>query len=174
MPTWTMIGIEGVAICDVERYEDARGENLVLGVGMAPLPRSETFVHENCSVSHRDVLRGIHADPTTWRLMTCLLGRLYFVVVNCRESSPLFGWWKAFVLSDSSRQHILVPPGYGSAHLVLSDRAVLLYHWSQMYDQARQTIYRYDDPRFHIHWPMSGREPILSERDRTAGGVNHD
>ena len=122
------------------------------------------FVQDDASMSKRSVLRGIHGDRTTWKLVSCLLGELYLVVVDCREESPRFGRWEAFTLSERNRLQVLVPPRFGVAHLVLSDRAVFHYKQSTYYDRAGQFTYLWNNPQFNIQWPVA--DPILSERDQ--------
>ncbi len=121
------------------------------------------FVEDDISVSTKHVLRGIHGDPKTWKLVSCLHGVFYLVVVNCFEGSNSFGEWKAFVLSDANRHQVLIPPHYGNAHVVLSDKAIFHYKQSSYYDRKAQFTYRWDDSRFGIWWPIEN--PILSQRD---------
>jgi len=124
------------------------------------------FVQDDISVSYKNVLRGIHGDAKTWKLVSCLLGRFYLVVVNCDQHSPDFGKWQSFSLSDSNRLQVVVPPKYGVAHLVMSEKAIFHYKQSTYYDRASQFTYRWDEPAFNIHWPV--QYPVLSERDDKA------
>ncbi len=55
------------------------------------------FVEDDISVSTKGGTRGIHGDAETWKLISCLYGRFYFVVVNCDRESPAFGKWQSFV-----------------------------------------------------------------------------
>lgn len=131
------------------------------------------FLKWNLSRSHRGVLRGIHMSPSAAKLATCLYGRIYAVVVDCRRpherDTGAFGEWRAFELTDGNRRMVLVPPMYGLAHFVLSEWALFSYHWSEGFDGDAQTTFAYDDPTFRIKWPEFGEgEPILSERDRGA------
>lgn len=123
------------------------------------------FVEDDISVSRKNVLRGIHGYlDKTWRLVSCLYGKIYFVVVNCKENSKDFGKWQSFILSDKKREQILVPPGYGMAYFVLSDWTVFHYKQSTYYDSKKQFTYKWNDPRFKIKWPI--KNPILSKRDK--------
>ena len=125
------------------------------------------FVQDDVSTSRQNVLRGIHGDDHTHKLISCLHGAFYAVVVNCDQGSPLFGKWVATTLSASNRQQILVPPKHGLAHLILSDVALFHYKQSSSYDRSSQFTYRWDDPRFNIYWPV--KTPILSQRDSMIG-----
>jgi dTDP-4-dehydrorhamnose 3,5-epimerase len=127
------------------------------------------FVQDDISVSTKHVLRGIHGDAETYKLLSCLLGKLYFVVVNCDTDSRDFGKWQSFILSDVNRMQILVPPKYGNGYLVLSDKAIFHYKQSTYYDRAKQFTYLWNDPRLNIYWPV--KEPILSQRDQAEGDV---
>lgn len=121
------------------------------------------FVCDDFSTSSHGVLRGIHADTTNYKLISCGLGRLYFVVVDCNEESKQFGQWESFILTDANHYQVLVPPKFGNAHLVLSEKGMFRYKQSEYYDPKRQSSFRYDDPRFKIWWPI--KTPMLSPRD---------
>lgn len=127
---------------------------------------SVDFVQDDVSTSRQHVLRGIHGDRKTTKMISCLYGAFYIVVVNCDESSPKFGKWFATTLSASNRLQVLVPPNHGLAHLIMSDVAMFHYKQSTYYDRASQFTCRWDDPRFNIYWPV--KNPILSERDALA------
>ena len=122
------------------------------------------FFQDDISASRKNVLRGIHGDNKTWKLLSCLYGKLYFVTVNCDKKSKDFGKWQSFILSDKNRRQILVPPKYGNAYLVLSKEAIFSYKQSTYYDPKGQFTYKWNEPRFNIKWPI--KNPILSKRDR--------
>jgi len=124
------------------------------------------FIADDISTSPKNVLRGIHGDSKTWKLIDCLHGRIYVVIVNCDEESKNFTKWEAFTLTDRNRQQVLVPPKFGTSHLVLSNKAIFHYKQSTYYDPGvlRQFTYRYNDSKFNIRWPIEN--PILSERDK--------
>ena len=121
------------------------------------------FIQDDISVSTKNVLRGIHGDATTWKLISCHYGKFYLVVVNCDTESTDFGKWESFVLSDKNRMQVLVPPKYGNGHLVLSDMTIFHYKQNTYYDRSGQFTYRWNDERFNIFWPV--KSPILSQRD---------
>jgi dTDP-4-dehydrorhamnose 3,5-epimerase len=126
------------------------------------------FVQDSMSRSIKNVLRGIHGDPETWKLISCPKGKIYSVIVNCDENSREFCKWQDFTLSESNMHQVLVPPMYGTSHLVLSESANFHYKQSTYYDpkSLKQFTYRYNDPKFNIWWPI--KNPILSKRDEQA------
>jgi len=126
------------------------------------------FVQDDISVSSQNVLRGIHGDGKTWKLVSCLYGEFYLVVVNWDDASPQFGKWDSFILSDQNRLQVLVPPKFGNGHLILSKLAIFHYKQSTYYNRARQFTILWNDPKLNIWWPI--QNPIVSKRD--GGGEN--
>lgn len=121
------------------------------------------FVQDDISVSSRNVLRGIHGDDATWKLISCLYGKFYLVVVNWDKASTQFGKWESFVLSDHNRLQVLVPPKFGNGHVVLSEVAIFHYKQSCYYNRAKQFTILWNDPKLNVWWP--GKDPIVSRRD---------
>ncbi len=121
------------------------------------------FVQDDISVSMKNVLRGIHGDQVTTKLISCLLGEIYLVIVNCDEQSEQYREWQPFIISDKNRYQILVPPRFGVAHLVLTEKAIFHYKQSTYYNRESQFTIRWDDPSLGITWPID--DPILSKRD---------
>lgn len=115
------------------------------------------FVQDSVSISTRGVLRGIHGDAKTRKLVSCLLGKIYLVVVDPRTLK-----WEAFTLTPGGDQ-VLIPPGFGNGHQVESDVAVFGYKLSEYTDTESQFTIAWNDPRLGIPWPVA--DPILSKRD---------
>ncbi len=124
------------------------------------------FVQDDISVSGRDVLRGLHGDSETWKLISCPLGQIYLVVVDNQPSSAQYKHWQSFTLSEQSPRQVLVPPNHGLGHLVMSERACFSYKQSSYYNREKQFTLAWNDPALGISWPV--HTPILSERDSSA------
>jgi dTDP-4-dehydrorhamnose 3,5-epimerase len=128
------------------------------------------FVEDDISVSRQHVLRGLHGDTNTWKLIHCLSGALYYVVADVRPSSPAYLQWESFALNDQNRQQVLVPAGCANGHLVLSDKCIFSYKQSQHYSGMQdQFTVRWNDPKLNIFWPV--RQPLLSQRDHSAADL---
>lgn len=121
------------------------------------------FIQDDVSTSTRNVLRGIHGDQETWKLVSCLQGAFYLVVVNWDESSPQYRQWESFELSDANRLQVLIPPKFGNGHLVLTEQAIFHYKQNTYYKRAGQFTLAWNNPQLNISWPVEN--PILSERD---------
>jgi len=122
------------------------------------------FIQDDISISRKNILRGIHADKKAFKLVSCILGKIYAVIVNCDSRSKDFGKWQGFLLSDENKKQILVPPKYGCSFVVLSKTAFFTYKQSEYYDPKRQLTFKWNDSRFKIKWPV--KNPILSKRDK--------
>lgn len=156
--------LTGVIKIQPNVFEDHRGEYIeTWNKEIYKILGDIEFIQDDISVSTRGVLRGIHGDQVTYKLISCLYGKFYLVVVNCDTESEDFGKWTSFILSDRNRTQILVPPKYGNAHLILSEEAIFHYKQNTYYDRSGQFTYRWDDKKFNIWWPINN--PILSQRD---------
>ena len=166
MITVTKTQLEGVLMIQPDVFEDFRGQYIET-YNEELYQQHEInvkFIQDDISVSSQHVLRGLHGDEKTWKLVSCLYGTFYFVVVNVDKNSPDFGKWQSFTLSDKNRLQILVPPKHANGHLVLSKSAIFSYKQSENYDRASQFSYKWNDPAFNIWWPI--KNPILSQRDQ--------
>lgn len=146
-------------------YEDYRGtyietynEKLYHAAGI-----NQNFIQDDISISSKGVLRGIHGDQTTHKLVSCLHGSFYLVVVNNDPLSPEYKKWQSFTLSDKNKLQVLIPPKFGNGHQVLSDTAIFHYKQTTYYDRSGQFTISWNDPEYSIWWPM--KNPILSQRD---------
>ena len=125
------------------------------------------YNHDKVSTSRKNVIRGIHGDFKSTKLVTCLYGELYFVVVDNRKDSPTYLQWDHIILDDRSRKQVLLPPGVGNGFCVLSHKSVFHYKWSypgKYPDVKDQFTIRWDNPSLNINWPINF--PILSSRDK--------
>jgi dTDP-4-dehydrorhamnose 3,5-epimerase len=156
--------LEGVKLIKPIVYEDFRGTNFEAYNEKEYYVTANRFVVDSISTSRKHVLRGIHGDHRTTKLISCLYGTIYFVVLDKREDSKTFNQWISFTLSDRNKHQVLVPPGCGNAHLVVSDDCVFSYKLDAHYDRSTQFTIKWNDPMYDIYWPI--KNPILSERDK--------
>ena len=125
------------------------------------------FNHDKVSTSGYGVLRGIHGDTKSWKLVTCLKGSLYFVLVDNRKDSKTYLQHQSMILDDKRRKMVLIPPGVGNGFLVLSEDSVFNYKWAykgEYPDVEDQFTIKWNDPMIGVHWPIDN--PILSKRDK--------
>ena len=103
------------------------------------------FKHDKFSLSKKNVLRGLHGDKKTWKLVSCPYGRFVLVVVNCDKNSKNYLKWKSWILSCENGVQILIPPNYANGHLCLSEKCLFHYKLSykgQYFDEKKQLFGR--------------------------------
>ena len=122
------------------------------------------FIQDDVSISRKNVLRGIHGDKSTTKLVSCLQGEFYLVVVNNIKESSQYKKWESFYISETNRFQILIPKGFGNGHLVLSERAIFHYKQDTEYNRAGQFTIKWNDPNFSFWWPIN--DPMTSLRDK--------
>ena len=124
------------------------------------------FNHDKFSISKKNVLRGFHCDFKSWKLVTCVFGKLVLAVVNVDKKDRDYLLSKKFILSFDKPKSILIPPNYANAHLCLSKFCIFHYKWSYSGKYPginHQKSFKWNDPNFKITWPI--KKPILSKRD---------
>ena len=108
---------------------------------------------------HQGTLRGLHTQEGEAKLVTCLSGRVWDVIVDLRSRK-----WDALKLGEGGYDAVLIPAGCAHGFLTLTDDVTLLYHCSTAYDPGRSSGIRWDDPALAIAWPTPPQ--LISERDR--------
>jgi len=155
-----------VKIFQPDVYTDFRGDLWTLWNKDKFEPQLD-FNHDKVSTSRKHVLRGIHGDSKSWKLITCLYGEMYFVIVDNRPESPNYLKWDSLILDNKTRKSVLVPPQFGNAFLVLSEDSVFHYKWAYpggYPDVEDQFTLKWNDSRLNIDWPISN--PMLQKRDK--------
>ena len=128
---------------------------------------SVEFVQDNHSRSSRGVLRGLHFQKNPFaqsKLLRCVRGQIFDVVVDCRLGSATFGQSVAVNLSSESFLQLWVPAGFAHGFLTLSDDAEILYKATGYWVRESERSLLWNDPRLSIPWPIDA-EPKLSEKD---------
>jgi dTDP-4-dehydrorhamnose 3,5-epimerase len=121
------------------------------------------FVEDDYSVNRRNVVRGLHGDPRTWKLVSCMHGACFTVVVDYRPG-PTRLRWESFELDGRRPRQLLVPAGCATGFASLADDTLFAYKQSARYRGAgEQFSLRWNDPAVGIDWPVG--DPILSARD---------
>jgi dTDP-4-dehydrorhamnose 3,5-epimerase len=113
-------------------------------------------------------LRGLHLQRSPHaevKLVQCLHGGIFDVVVDVRPESPNFGRWTGVELSAANGEILYVPEGFAHGFVTLTDEATLHYCISVEYEPAVAAGLRWNDPDVGIAWPLAPR--IISDRDLT-------
>jgi dTDP-4-dehydrorhamnose 3,5-epimerase len=116
----------------------------------------------------KGTLRGLHYQPPPFseiKLVRCVNGAIWDVIVDIRNDSPTFLKWFAVELSDANKNMIYIPAGFAHGFQCLTDDCQLLYHHTDYYNPEAQKGIRFDDPLLNISWPLP--VSVLSKRDST-------
>lgn len=117
--------------------------------------------------TRKGTLRGLHfaaAPHSEIKLVMCLRGAIYDVVVDLRHGSPTRGKWSAFLLAADDCTSLYIPHGFAHGYQTLSDETLVAYDLSTPYVAAASRGVRYDDLELGIPWPL----PVTSLSDRDA------
>lgn len=129
---------------------------------------TKEWLQLNHSVSFKKgSLRGMHYQIPPFaevKMVRCIAGSVFDVVVDIRESSPTFLKWAGIELSAQNRNMIYIPEGFAHGFQTLTDNCELLYHHTEVYTPGYEGGLHYDDKLLDIQWPLPVTE--MSERDR--------
>jgi dTDP-4-dehydrorhamnose 3,5-epimerase len=122
------------------------------------------FVQDDFSYSHHNVLRGMHGDQNTWKLVSCVLGQFRLVIVDCDKDSDTYKKYQEFVLDETDNYQVLIPPKFANGHYCISDRCIFHYKQSTFYESRSQFTVAWNDSSLNINWKIP-TSPSLSIRD---------
>lgn len=128
-----------------------------------------------CNVScsaRKGTLRGLHyqvAPSAEAKLVRCLRGAIYDVIVDLRRESSTFLQWVGVELAAETRRALFVPKGFAHGFQTLTDDTEVLYQMSEFYAPDAARGIRWDDPVLGISWPEE--VSCISARDRAYPGL---
>ena len=155
-------------------HEDERGyfikdfdANIFAQNGMGEINFREEFY----SMSAKGVVRGMHFQTKApqSKIVSCICGKIYDVVVDLRKDSPTFGKYIGVELSEENHISLFVPQGCAHGFIALADKTITYYKCDRDYLKDNDATIRWDDPNIGIKWPLDQVEKvILSDRDAAA------
>lgn len=161
--------LSGAYIIELDRREDNRGF-FALTWSQSDFEQKglvSRVVQSNLSYNRtRGTLRGMHFQRAPFaetKLVRCVRGAIYDVIVDLRPDSPTFKRWIGVELSADNRRALYVPEGFAHGFQTLEDNCDVMYQVSQAYTPSAQAGVLYNDPAFAIRWPLP--ISVISERD---------
>jgi dTDP-4-dehydrorhamnose 3,5-epimerase len=163
------LDIPGAALIRIDRKADARGffartfcaeEFAAHGLPPAAVQSSVSYNER------RGTVRGMHFQWPPSReskLVRCVRGRLFDVLLDLRPSSPTYLQHRSVVLDDENRDAVFIPHGIAHGFQTLVDRTEVLYQMTDYYAPDLGAGQRWNDAAFQIRWPLS--DVIISPRD---------
>jgi dTDP-4-dehydrorhamnose 3,5-epimerase len=164
--------LEDAYIVELEPFHDERGF-------FAEAWKSDTalqhgiqahFQRSNISLSKTaGTIRGLHAQKSPHeeaKLVRCIQGACYDVIVDMRPKSPTYLQWLGVELTAENHHALFVPRGFLHGFQTLVDDTILFYQTDGKYVRNAETGARFDDPALNIQWPLPSN-PILSPKDQS-------
>ena len=163
--------LQDAKLIELQRRGDERGffarTFCVDEFAAAGLPTE--FVQQNMSFSaEKGTLRGMHwqrAPHGEDKLIRCMSGAIFDVLVDLRPGSPTFLKWQGFELTAENKNQVLIPKGFAHGFQTLTPDVEVSYLVSHPYTPEAEVGLRWNDPKIGIEWPLSPTE--VSEKDRS-------
>ncbi len=173
---FTETTLKGSYLVGLEPVADERGwfvrtwcKNEFAEIGL-----SAQWVQLNHSyTSQTGTLRGMHYQLPPFseiKLVRCIAGAVYDVIIDLRKDSPTFLQWFGTTLSAANKNMIYIPGGFAHGFQALHDDCELIYHHAQFYTPGVEGGIKYDEPKVNIEWPL----PVaaISDRDKAHPFLN--
>lgn len=126
------------------------------------------WLQENHSRSVRKgIIRGLHFQREPFaeaKLVRCIRGEVYDVVVDLRPGSGTYGKWAGIVLSEENKKMVFVPRGCAHGFCTLSEISEVVYKVDNVYSPQHEAGIIWNDPYLGITWPLES-EPLVSVKD---------
>jgi dTDP-4-dehydrorhamnose 3,5-epimerase len=130
------------------------------------LSENEKFVQDNQSMSHANVLRGLHMQQAPFsqgKFVRVITGAVLDVVVDARKNSPTFGKHLTEELSSENHHMLYIPAGCLHGFTTLKDNTIFTYKCTNYYNKESEITVSWNDPALGIDWKCLN--PIISDKD---------
>jgi dTDP-4-dehydrorhamnose 3,5-epimerase len=166
---FTQLNLEGAYLIQIQRHEDERGffartwcQREFSEHGLNP-----RLVQCNLSYNKKlGTLRGMHYQDAPFqevKVVSCIKGAIYDVIVDIRPGSPTFGEHLGVKIDAQTHDMLYVPEGFAHGFLTLADETQVFYLMSEFYAPDYARGFRWNDPSFKLRWPSEVR--VISQRD---------
>lgn len=166
---FTETPLNGVYVIELEKHEDERGffARVFCVSEFRAHDLASNFVQVNNSLTAtKGTLRGMHYQlppKAETKVVRCIRGAFWDVVLDLREGSPTFGRWFGTELSAENRRMMYAPKGFAHGFITLTGNTEALYFVDEFYAPEQERGIHWNDPEFKIEWPV---EPVvISEKD---------
>lgn len=167
---FTQTKLKGAFIIDLEQKSDNRGffARTFCAKEFAEQGLKPTVAQGNSSFNYQQgTLRGMHyqvAPATETKLVRCIQGAIYDVIIDIRPDSPTYMKHEGVELTAENRRSLYVPEMFAHGYQTLTDNAEVIYQVGEFYTPGYEKGLRYDDPAFGIKWPLP--VSVISEKDK--------
>ena len=165
-------------VLEAEPYIDYRGKfgRIYCQDELKQIGHYKQIVQINHSFTRKKgAIRGMHFQyppKAEIKMVRCLRGSVFDVIVDLRGDSPTFLRWYGEVLSDDNLKMMYVPEGFAHGFQTLEEDSELLYLHTEFYSPEHEGGVRYNDPRLNISWPLEVTE--VSQKDQEYSLLSND
>ncbi|MES2060276.1 MAG: dTDP-4-dehydrorhamnose 3,5-epimerase [Bacteroidota bacterium] len=127
------------------------------------------FVQDNQSMSHKNIVRGLHAQKAPFeqgKLVRVLQGAVLDVAVDVRKGSPTYGRHVSVELTADNKKQLWVPPGCLHGFVSLMDNTIFAYKVTAYFGKDSEVGLAWNDPELAIGWGISEKDALLSPKDQ--------
>ena len=162
--------IDGCHRVELEKRGDERGffARLFCDQEYQEIGLSFKLAQANDSFSaDKGTLRGMHYQKGNFsetKIIRCLKGAIYDVVIDLRPSSKSYLTWDSFHLDEKNRSMVVVPQGCAHGFMTMEENTEVFYLVDAMYTPEFEDGVRWNDPNFNIEWHMSPK--VISTKDQ--------
>ena len=171
--------ISGLLLIKPSIFYDERGFFLKVGIknfqNLLENENQEIFelVQENHSKSKKGVLRGLHYQREPYaqaKLVRCISGLIFDVVLDLRKESKTFGKWAGINLSADNYNQLWIPKGFAHGFLTLSNFAEINYKTTNFWYKEYEMSILWNDKNINIKWPLQNLDSqlIINQKDNNA------
>lgn len=167
---FTETTLQGAFLIDLEKKEDERGffARYFCQSEFGKMGLETNWVQINNSLSiEKGTLRGLHFQTAPFeevKLVRCVRGAIWDVIVDLRKESVSFGHWFGAELTEVNKTMIYVPKGFAHGFISLLPNTELIYLVSEYYNTDADTCLKWDDPAVDINWPI--QPSVISDKDK--------
>lgn len=163
--------LKGAYILESDPFIDERGvfERVYCKNELKSIGHTKDIVQINHSITKKKgAVRGMHFQrppKAEVKIVRCLSGAIFDVIVDIRSESPTFLKWHGEILTSDNFKTLYIPEGFAHGFQALEDNSEIIYFNTEFYDKNYEAGLRFDDPALNIQWKYEAIE--ISQKDKS-------
>lgn len=168
---FTELNLKDAYLIELEEFKDNRGtfsrqfckkelENVGINFNICQCNISKNY--------KKNTLRGMHYQKEPFlepKIVSCMKGAFYDVIVDLREDSPTYLKWQGVELTENNNKMLYIPPMFAHGFQTLVDNTLVYYQLGEFFNPEYYDGIRFNDPKINIQWKDLGN-PIMNDRDK--------
>lgn len=162
--------LKGAYIIELNKMEDDRGYFARTFCKNEFASRKLDINIVQCNISYnkkRGTIRGMHFQSVPYeesKIVSCIKGGIYDVIIDLREGSPTCFQWESFELTEDNKRQLFIPKGFAHGFETTCGDTEVFYQMTEFYHPECAKGIKWDDPYFDIRWPIM-ENITISEKD---------